>query len=285
MKFLVFGSDGMAGHTISTYLIEKGHSVKGFSRNNILTQYNTIIGDATNSAFVKKIIDENDFDTIINCIGLLNQFAEDDKKDAIYLNSYFPHFLVYITKNSKTQVIHMSTDCVFSGKKGKYKETDFTDGETFYDRTKALGEINDNRNLTLRNSIVGPDIKESGIGLLNWFMNQEGSIRGFTNALWTGLTTLELAKIMEMAAINKSTGLINMVNNVSISKYDLLKLFNKHLRNDELVIEPYEDYFVDKSLVRTNFSLDYEVPGYETMVSEMSDWMKTHKDFYPHYKL
>ncbi len=90
---------------------------------------------------------------------------------------------------------------------------------------------------------------------------------------------------MEIASINKSTGLINMVNNVSISKYDLLNLFNKHLRNDEVIIEPYEDYYVDKSLVRTNFSLDYEVPSYETMVSEMAEWMKSHKNFYPHYKI
>jgi dTDP-4-dehydrorhamnose reductase len=285
MKFLIFGSEGMAGHMISTYLIEKGHSVRGFSRNNIITQHNTIIGDATDSEFVKEIILENDFDVVINCIGLLNQFADENQMMAVYLNSYLPHFLVSITKNSKTQVIHMSTDCVFSGKKGNYTETDFTDGETFYDRTKALGEINDSKNLTLRNSIVGPDIKESGIGLLNWFMKQEGPVRGFTNALWTGLTTLELAKIMEIAAINNSTGLINMVNNVSISKYDLLKLFNKHLRNDELVIEPYEDYYVDKSLVRTDFSLDYHVPSYETMVSELAEWMKIHKHYYPHYKL
>ncbi len=285
MKFLVFGSEGMAGHMISTYLIEKGHTVTGFSRNNILTQHNTIIGDATNPEFVKKIIIDNDFNVIINCIGLLNQFANENQTMAVYLNSYFPHFLVSITENLKTQVIHMSTDCVFSGKKGKYTETDYTDGESFYDRSKALGEISDSKNLTLRNSIVGPDIKESGIGLLNWFMKQEGPIKGFTNALWTGLTTLELAKIMEIASINKSTGLINMVNNVSISKYDLLNLFNKHLRNDEVIIEPYEDYYVDKSLVRTNFSLDYEVPSYETMVSEMAEWMKSHKNFYPHYKI
>ena len=106
------------------------------------------------------------FDTVINCIGVLNQFAERDKAGAVYLNSYLPHYLAKITEGTDTQVIHMSTDCVFSGKRGQYTEYDIRDGETFYDRTKALGEIEDEKNLTLRQSIVGPDIKRTGIGLM-----------------------------------------------------------------------------------------------------------------------
>ena len=82
----------------------------------------------------------------------------------------------------------------FSGEKGNYLESDFPDGKTFYDRTKALGELNDDKNITLRNSIVGPDIKASGIGLLSWFMKQSGTINGFTKAMWTGQTTVQLAK-------------------------------------------------------------------------------------------
>jgi dTDP-4-dehydrorhamnose reductase len=90
---------------------------------------------------------------------------------AAFLNSYFPHFLAKTTENTNTQVIQMSTDCVFSGKKGSYSEYDLRDGESFYDRSKALGELDDEKNITLRNSIVGPDINSKGIGLLNWFMN------------------------------------------------------------------------------------------------------------------
>ena len=284
IKFLIFGSQGMAGKTIATYLNEQGHDVTGFSRN-ISNDFKYIIGDVTNKELVEKVIKEGEYDTIINCIGILNNFAEENPEMAVYLNSYFPHLLVSLTKNSNTQIIHMSTDCVFSGKKGGYVESDFPDGDTFYDRTKALGEISDDKNLTLRNSIVGPDIKESGIGLFNWFMKQEGTIKGYTNAKWTGLTTLELAKIMEKAAIERTSGLINMVHKESISKYDLLKLFNKYVRNDSLTIEPFEGFVADKSLVRTNFSLGYVVPDYETMISEMADWITKHKDQYPHYKL
>jgi dTDP-4-dehydrorhamnose reductase len=283
-NFLVFGSEGMAGNTIATYLIEQGHSVVGFSRTSS-TKKHSIKGDVVNKDLVEKVIKDGNFDTIINCIGILNQFAERNHEMAVYLNSYFPHLLVSLTKDTNIQVIQMSTDCVFSGKKGGYSEMDFPDGETFYDRTKALGEINDNKNLTLRNSIVGPDIKENGIGLFNWFMKQEGTIRGYTNAKWSGVTTLELAKIMEKAAIKKSTGLINMVHKESISKYNLLKIFNKYFCNNSLIIEPFEGFVADKSLVRTNFNLEYEVPDYETMVSEMADWIYAHKSNYPHYKL
>ena len=284
IKFLVFGSEGMAGNIITTYLIEQGHDVTGFSRGKSDT-YSSIKGDVTDRELVERVVKEGGYDTIINCIGILNQFAEENHEQAVYLNSYFPHLLVSLTKSTNTQIIHMSTDCVFSGKKGSYVETDFPDGETFYDRTKALGEINDDKNLTLRNSIVGPDIKENGIGLLNWFMKQDVSIKGYTNAMWTGLTTLELAKIIEIAAINKNSGLVNMVHKGSISKFDLLKLFNKYLRDNSVIIEPFEGFVADKSLVRTNFNLKYEVPDYEIMISEMADWIKKHKSIYPHYKL
>ena len=284
IKFLIFGSEGMAGNTITRYLTEKGHDVTGFSRSNVVT-YDSIKGDVTDRDLVERVVKEGGYDTIVNCIGILNQFAEENHEEAVYLNSYFPHLLVSLTKNINTQIIHMSTDCVFSGKSGGYTENDFPDGETFYDRTKALGEINDDKNLTLRNSILGPDIKENGIGLLNWFLKQEGTIKGYTNAMWTGLTTLELAKIMEKAAINKTSGLVNMVYKDSISKFNLLNLFNKYLRENSVKIEPFEGFIADKSLVRTNFNLKYEVPDYETMIAEMADWIKKHKSIYPHYKL
>jgi len=284
MKFLILGSSGMAGHTISTYLSEQGHIVNGFDRSNTSTTTN-IVGDVQNVSFLKNMIQKGEYDSVINCIGLLNQFADDNKELAVYLNSYLPHLLAVITKHSKTQVIHMSTDCVFSGKTGKYSEVDFKDGVSFYDRTKALGELDDDKNITFRNSIVGPDMNENGIGLLNWFMQQNGTIRGYTKAMWTGLTTLELAKAMEYAAKVKASGLYNMVYKESISKFDLLKLFNNYLRNNELIIESFEGFVADKSLVRTRFEFDYLIPDYEKMVFELSEWIKKHQQLYPHYKL
>ena len=274
----------MAGHIVSLYLKEQGHTVLGFAR--AKSKYiETIVGDAFDTELLRKIIKENKFDAVVNCIGMLNQFAEQDKAAATFLNAYLPHFLAKVTADSDTQIIHISTDCVFSGKQGSYTEDAFCDGETFYDRSKALGELIDNKNVTLRNSIVGPDINPKGIGLLNWFMQQNGEVNGFTKSIWTGQTTLQLAKTIEKAALEKAHGLYNAVPDHSISKYKLVKLFDHYLRADALKINPVEGILADKSLIRTKYEFDYLIPNYEIMVAELADWMKNHRDMYPHYNL
>lgn len=282
MKFLIFGCNGMAGHTISLYLKEQGHEVLGFDmrESNLVP---SVSGNAFNKDFIVNLVKTTKCDSIINCIGILNQAAEDNKASASYLNAYFPHLLAELTEGTDTQVIHMSTDCVFSGERGEYTEFDFPDGKTFYDRSKALGELNDNKNITLRNSIVGPDINPNGIGLLNWFMKQSGEINGYTKSMWTGQTTLQLAKTMEIAAKEKAFGLYNTVPSTSISKYELLKLFNHYLRNDEIEIHPVDGICADKSLKRINYEFDYRIPDYEEMVSDLAVWIGNHKDLYPHY--
>lgn len=284
MKFFILGCNGMAGHIIALYLKEQGHHVVGFARSQS-DFVETVIGDAFDTNLIEKSIKDGDYDVVINCIGMLNKFAENDKASAAFLNGYLPHFLAKVTKDIKTQLIHMSTDCVFSGNTGPYTEISIPDGTTFYDRSKALGEVIDDKSLTLRNSIVGPDIKASGIGLLNWFMQQEGEVNGYTGAMWTGQTTLQLAKTMEAAAKAKVSGLINAVPSTNISKYELLKLFNHYLRNDEIKVNPVEGLVADKTLIRTNNSFDYQIPDYETMIREIAEWMRNHKELYPHYKI
>ena len=274
----------MAGHTIGLYLQEQGHDVYGFDLRE--SQYiKSFAGNAFDTETIAKVIKEGRYDSVINCIGVLNQFAEQNHALAAFLNSYFPHFLAKTTEGTDTQVIHMSTDCVFSGKRGSYTENDFQDGKTFYDRSKALGELNDEKNITLRNSIVGPDINPNGIGLLNWFMHQTGEINGYTKAMWTGQTTLQLAKTMEVAARERACGLVNTVPDYSISKHDLCGLFNKYFRNNALTIHPVEGVNADKSLKRTNYEFSYLIPDYETMVRELAEWVMKHKEMYPHYGL
>ena len=284
MRFFVCGCNGMAGHTISLYLQEQGHDVYGFDlhESRFIKSFS---GNAFDKDTISKVIRVGQYDSVINCIGILNQFAEKNKALATYLNSYFPHFLAEVTSGTDTQVIHMSTDCVFSGRRGSYTEDDFQDGETFYDRSKALGELNDDKNITLRNSIVGPDINPNGIGLLNWFMQQKGEINGYTKAMWTGQTTLQLAKTMEQAAKEKAHGLYNTVPDHSISKYELCSLFNEYLRDGEIKIHPIDGVNADKSLKRTRFDFSYIIPDYRTMVVEMAEWIFRHKEMYPHYNL
>ncbi|WP_026727840.1 SDR family oxidoreductase [Flavobacterium denitrificans] len=284
MNFFVLGCNGMAGHIISLYLKEQGYSVLGFARTK--SKYvESVVGDAFDTELLKKIILENKFDAVVNCIGMLNQFAEQNKASASFMNSYLPHFLAEITTDTDTQIIHMSTDCVFSGKRGGYTEEDFCDGETFYDRSKALGELSDQKNITFRNSIIGPDININGIGLLNWFMSQSGEINGYTKSIWTGQTTLQLAKTIEKAVLEKAHGLYNAVPDHSISKFELLKLFNHYFKDDSLKINAVEGIMADKSLIRTKYEFNYLIPDYETMIADLAEWIKNHKDMYPHYNL
>ncbi len=285
MKFLIMGCNGMAGHMVSLYLKEQGHDVTGFAMEP--SRYvTTIVGDATKFDDVQNMVLKGEYDCVINCIAILNQFAENNHPLAVLLNGYLPQFLAHITRDTPTQIIHISTDCVFSGKTGGYTEDDVPDGTLFYDRSKAIGELNDEKNVTLRNSIIGPDINREGIGLLNWFMKQEGPVNGFTSAKWTGQTTLQLAKTMEAAALSRAHGLYNAVPSTAITKYDLLRLFNTHIRREAIEIQPMERFVADKSLVRTRFEgFDYVIPDYETMVKELGDWMRDHKDMYPHYDL
>lgn len=282
MKFLVLGASGMAGHMICLYLNERGHEVTGYSRRGV-GFVRSIAGDASDDSLLERTICGGGFDVVVNAVGILNNDAEARKAQAVYINAYLPHRLAEITTDLPTRVFSMSTDCVFSGNTGPYDEGSFPDGRTFYDRTKALGELWDEKNLTLRNSIVGPDINENGIGLLNWFMRQEGPLYGFVDAMWTGMTTLELSKAIEICAEDGSAGLVNMVPDTAISKYDLLLLFNKYLRNGDIEIRPSNEVICDKTLVRRNMGPSFRVAPYEVQVREMADWMITHARFYPHY--
>lgn len=283
-KILVLGASGMAGHIITLYFKEQGFDVTGFSRRPI-SYCKNVLGDAMNPENVKRAILSDDFDTVINAIGILNQFAEENKSAAVMLNGYLPHFIADTLRNNKTRLIHMSTDCVFAGNTGPYFEESFPDGSLFYDRSKAIGEVNDEKNLTFRNSIVGPDSNEMGIGLFNWFMKQTGDVRGYTGAIWTGVTTLTLAKAMEAAIKENLTGLYNLVNNESINKYDLLSLFNKYFRNGSVNITPNDKLQLDKSLRHKRNDFSFSVPSYDQQIKEMREWVDSHLLLYPHYNI
>lgn len=282
MRVLVLGAGGMAGHLITIYLNKKGYDVVGFARRKL--QYcSCIVGDAMDVQLLTEVIKESNFNVIINCIGILNNDAETDREQAVFLNGYLPHFLVKLTENMKTKIIHLSTDCIFSGNTGNYTENSFPDGRTFYDRTKAIGEINDEKNLTFRNSIVGPDINKNGKGLFQWFMQQSGTIRGFTGVIWTGVSTYTLAQAIDRAICDNLSGLYNLVNNERISKYELLTLFNKYFRDNQITIIEDSELQINKSLLNTRKDWDFEVPDYEKMIRDMRDWVKDNKNIYQYY--
>jgi dTDP-4-dehydrorhamnose reductase len=283
MKVLVLGAGGMAGHVVATYLDEKGYDVSTVSANNKLNAETTLL-DATDGVALTEYLTNNSFDIVINCIGILIQQSETRKDLAAYLNSYLPHFLERFYQNSPTRVIHLSTDCVFSGKNAPYRENSPYDGDTYYDRSKALGEIMNDKDLTLRMSIIGPDMQEKGVGLFNWFYAQTGTINGYQKAIWNGITTIELAKGIDAAIQQKLTGLYHLVPNDNISKYDLLNLFVSIFNRNDISVEPETKTVLDKTLVNTRTDFNYTVPSYSVMVSEMKEWIESHQDLYEHYQ-
>lgn len=281
MKVLVLGAAGMAGHVMCLYFKEQGHQVTGISRRPISYCENIIL-DLNHFEQLKTIIDQGKFDVIINCAGILNTNVDKDLAEGIFINSYLPHKLAEILADTQTKLIHLSTDCVFSGKSGNYTEDTYKDADSFYGRTKALGEVVDNKNLTIRTSIIGPDLNVNGMGLFNWFMKQKDTVSGYKGAIWTGVTTITLAKAVEEAIKQNITGLYHLVNGQSIDKYSLLKLFND-IRSNAININEDISVHVNKSLLNTRSDFYFTVESYEVMVKEIKLWIEKHRDLYSHY--
>jgi len=285
VKVVILGATGMAGHVISTYLSEfpQKYLVYNVARSN--SELIRIDFNWSNNNFddLKKLLNSHSFKIIINCIGVLNTMAEDNPDEAILINSYLPHFIESYTKSNNSKLIHISTDCVFSGKRGDYKEDDFRDGNGFYAQSKALGEVINDKDLNLRTSIIGPELK-NGIGLFHWFMHQKGEIKGYTQTYWSGVTSIELAKIVHAAIEQEIVGLYHISNNNKISKYNLLKTIQTVFRTNDISISPADNFKIDKSLINTRNDFNYQIPDYQQMIDEMKHWMHKHKDIYHYYK-
>lgn len=282
-KILVLGSGGMAGHVITTHLKSIGHDVTNISAKNKLDD-TTILLDVTDKNEFENLLTKNEYDVIINCIGILVEQSEKRKDLASYLNAYLPHYLENKYKDSPTKLIHLSTDCVFSGKNAPYAETSAYDGEIFYDRSKALGEVINQKDLTFRMSIIGPDMQKQGIGLFNWFFHQTGNINGYTTAMWNGITTITLAKAIKAAIEEDLVGLYHLVPNTNISKHDLLSLLKKIFLRNDITITPTDGVVIDKTLINTRTDFKFKVPDYPEMIQEMKGWINDNPRLYPSYE-
>ena len=284
-KLLVIGVKGMAGHMLYNYFNAKqSFDVYGLARN-IKANPKLFDVDVSDTEQLRMLFAENEFDYVVNCIGILNKDAEDHPSKAIWFNSYFPHYLEEITKETQTKIVHISTDCVFSGKEGHYTENDIKSGIGFYTQSKALGELTNTKDVTIRTSIIGPELNRNGIGLFHWFMSQpdDAQLKGFTNAFWSGLTTLELAKVVVAILDQNITGLIQVAPSSRIDKYTLLSLFNSVYRNSTVAIVPDESYYVDKSLVSIRTDFEYQVPHYQNMLESQQQWILEYSNTYSHY--
>ena len=277
-KVLILGSSGMLGHQVTNYFltIDK-YIVFNASFKNKLND-DSIILDVLDTTALEKLINKIRPEIIINCVGVLIRGAN-DIENAIYINAYLPHKLKKIVKETNCRIIHVSTDCVFSGKSGNYTESDFRDGAGVYAQTKILGEIIDDYNTTIRTSIIGPEIKMNGEGLFHWYANQTSSINGYRNEVWSGVTTIELAKIIDCVIQENIVGLYHATNNDSITKNDLLQLFNKYT-NKKIKIIAVGGKNSNKSLIDTRELISHKIPSYDDMVFDMLELIKKQSNLY-----
>ena len=284
-KVLVLGSTGLIGHQVFNYLQCNGqYELYDFAYRKKF-QDDTVIIDARNEEeYLEKIRDVAP-DSIVNCVGILINGANKNQENAIFLNAYMPHRLARLADEINAKLIHISTDCVFSGNKDTaYIEADSIDGSGIYSKTKGLGEVINENHLTLRTSVVGPELKSDGEELFHWFMGQSGNISGYTQSIWSGITTIELARAVEWSIRKGITGLYHVTNNESISKYDLIKLFQKHTEKD-INISAVDGKKTDKSFIDTRNLLDYKIPSYDQMVSDMVELIRNNNSLYFQYNI
>lgn len=260
MNILILGGEGMAGWMIGQYLSKK-YSVCSITRKELDIEKSLQLPEG--------------FDFIINCIGVLLKDANTNPARTVYVNSYFPKFLEQFYKHTQTKIIHISTDCVFSGSRGFYIENDVPDETNLYGRSKALGEINNDKDLTLRVSIIGPEIKseEKRSGLLNWILtSKETTLDGWANVMWNGITTLQLAKCIEKYINNPTISGIHHPSGSFISKYELLNKINTIYSLNKNINETRKLITVDKTLINTK-KYFMDIPTYDQQLEELKSFI------------
>lgn len=277
-KVLIVGSRGMFGHVLKHML--SNHKIFRVIDISRLRDESSHTLDLFDLKKLDTILSTEAPDVVVNCAGILNDAAESNPATSIFINSFIPHYLAQRCK----RLIHISTDCVFSGERGSYTESDLKDGKGYYAESKSLGEVLYRPHLTIRTSIIGPELKADGKGLLHWFLRQKDTIKGYSNAFWSGVSTLQLAKgVIELMDNPEITGLVHYTNNNKISKLNLLQLISSVYQSDITII-PFQEYYVDKSLVNTRTDIQLEIPEYEKMIQELYSFMEEHKvTFYQQY--
>jgi dTDP-4-dehydrorhamnose reductase len=287
MRILLLGGNGMAGRLIATYLARFTHhevtvTVRQAGQAASIADWPALEGlgirvrelDLRQFAEVANVVAATSPNVIINAAGVLNHRAEDNPLDAYRVNGLLPHWLRHLGDRENARLLHISSDCVFSGSRGNYREDDEPDGKTVYARSKALGEVRDSGHLTIRTSIIGPDVKSQGIGLMQWFLLRHGEVKGFRNVLWNGVTTLELAKNVEWLLDRpKAGGLIHLTAQDKISKHDLLQLMKETFDKNDISIVPVDDPVIDRTLAVSRDDVKCRTQSYPEMLTELRQWM------------
>ena len=280
MRVLVLGATGMLGHKLTERLcrqFETVGTVRGKADDcagkGVPSGVRLVSGvKAEDLGSVAQALDSVQPAVMINCIGVIKQLSgAKDPLTAIAVNALFPHQLQRLCAERNARLIHFSTDCVFSGRRGNYAEHDTPDAEDLYGRTKLLGEVSAPESLTLRTSIIGHELRGRA-SLVEWFLAQRGGrIKGFARAFYSGLTTIVMADLVADLLINRRelTGIWH-VSADPISKYELLSMINR-IYSLDITIERDESYFCDRRLDSSRFRArtGFHPKPWEEMIAEM----------------
>jgi len=282
MRILILGGTGMLGHQLHQHLslcFPDTYStirqcITNYKFDKLINNGNIIESvDATEFAVLTGVMKCVRPDVILNCIGVTKRRkASNEAIQAITLNALLPHLLAEWGRTNSAKVVNFSTDCVFDGKAGNYGDDSTTNAVDLYGKTKALGEIQGENALTLRSSFIGTEL-DIGSELLEWFLAQTGTVTGFKNAIYSGLTTLELSRVIEKILVQypDANGIYN-VSSDPISKYELLLLIRNKLRLNIEVI-PDENMKCDRSLNSSKFrqEFNYTPPSWHAMIDELAN--------------
>ena len=280
MKVLILGGDGMLGHELFFQLRQRHEtrvtlrqSLAAYSGYGLFERENAFDGiDVRVAGSVERVLRDYKPQAVVNAVGIVKQRPESEEAlISIEVNSLLPHRLALACKNIGAQLVHLSTDCVFSGKRGAYRETDVPDPLDVYGRSKLLGEVAGDGAITLRTSMIGRGLTRKE-GLIDWFLAQRAPIQGYRNAIFSGLTTRELGRVISTVIEKhpKAAGLYH-VSAQPISKFDLLTKFRARLGSGPEIV-PVDEPRIDRSLDSTRFrnAFGYAPPSWDQMLDELA---------------
>ncbi len=282
-KILVIGATGMLGNAQMTELtkykefevygtVRYFHDAEKYLSKKSLKKIIANV-DVENTDSLVKVLNLVRPDIVINCVGLIKQTRTGDVSMDISLNALFPHRLAKLCTLKGAKLIHISTDCVFSGKKGYYQESDLSDAEDIYGKTKFLGEVG-SPHFTIRTSIIGHSL-ENHNSLVDWFLSQKGKIKGYTRVIYSGFPTAEIARIIaEYIIPNEKLQGIYHISSEPISKFELLKKVAE-IYQKKIIIEPDGKEILDRSLDCSNFKklTSYQPPSWDQLIKKMYHYL------------
>ena len=284
VRILILGASGMLGNALYRFFsASENYVTYGTSRSLSLAQAlpevlrQNLIQDlnAEDESSLRQLLSRLQPNVVVNCVGLVKQLAEaNDAIAAIKINALLPHQLARYCKHVNARLIHVSTDCVFSGQRGNYTEQDLPDAQDLYGRSKLLGEVDYDNAITLRTSIIGHEIN-SHHGLIDWFLSQNNQVKGYRKAVFSGLPTVELARvIMNFVIPHPELHGTYHVAASPINKYDLLKLVATAYKSTVTLVSN-EDVVIDRSLDSSRFNA---ATGYQSAAwPQLIDFMRLNR--------